>query len=408
MKKLYLPTLFLLLGLPVWAQWSPVNNGLTNLTSGAKLLGNSNTHLFSGTLGGQKMYRTNTNGNNWVEIQPPVSGNVPECGHYFNGRYFSGLNASTDCIFYTTDNGTTWNSVSGGPQTTVVRGFLNLSGDVFAYTSSKGIYKSADGGSTWSAANTGLSNLNVAWMETLNSKLLAATIGGGVFISSDNGASWVQSNTGIASGDLNATYVWRMGTSLYYTSQGGGWYSSSNSGTNWTVWAKPAVMGLGINEIYRNGSNLYLESRHFAGGLRDSVYFSSNEGANWLNITGNLAANNLNASGITEFNNDVFIAYNIMSPNMGIYRRTASVGLNENQLSVLINPYPNPLQDKLFLTNQSPYGIVSVTIYDYQGKLVSPHHHPTFPITTSKLPDGMYLLHITLSDNTVLHKKLVK
>lgn len=408
MKKIYLATISLFLTLTVLAQWSPVNNGITNLSSGAKLLGSSTTHLFSGTIGGQKMYRTNTNGNNWTEIQPPLSGNVPECGHYFNGRYFSGLNASVDCIFYTTDNGNTWNSVTGSPQATVVRGFFNVSGDLFAYTSSKGIYKSTDGGTTWSVANNGLSNLNVIAMETINSKLIAATIGGGVFSSSDNGSTWVQSNTGIPSGDLSASWAWRMGTSLYYTSQGGGWYTSNNNGANWTAWSKPAVMGLGLNEVYRNGSNLYIETRHFSGGLKDSVYYSSNEGASWLNITANLTASNLNANGITAFNGDVFIAYNLMAPNMGIYRRTASVGLTESNLSDLISLYPNPFQNQLNLINSSQQRIASVSIYNQQGKLVLSVTEPGRTVDTDRLPEGVYLIRVTFSDQSFFYRKLIK
>lgn len=279
MGKNYLSTLILFAGINTcFAQWEQVNNGITNLISGAKLLSGSNTHLFAGTLGGNKMYRTNDNGSNWIEITSPVAGNVPECGFSFSGKYFSGLNSSTNCIFYTNDNGTTWNSVTGGPQTTVVRGFSSLSGNIFAYTSSVGIYRSTDGGSTWSAANSGLTNLNVIRMELINTKLIAATIGGGIFVSTDNGATWVQSNTGIAGGDLNAELVWKMGNNLYYTAQGGSSYSSNNEGTNWSSWTKPAAMGLGVLETHRNGTDLYMESRHFSGGLRDSIYITSNEG----------------------------------------------------------------------------------------------------------------------------------
>lgn len=317
MRKIYLSTVILFASITCFAQWGQVNNGIANLTQGASLLGSSDTYLFAGTLGDYKMYRTNDNGNNWIEINLPAPFSVPVCGYYFSGKYFSGLNVSTDCVFYTTDNGTTWNSVTGGPKTTGVRGFHSLSGNIFAYTSSVGIYKSSDGGSTWSAANSGLTNLNVIWMETINTKLIAATIGGGVFISTDNGATWVQSNTGIAGGDLNAVLVWRMGSNLYYTAQGGGSYLSTDEGTTWSSWTKPSVMGLGVQEIHRYGSNLYMEARHFSGGLRDSVYITSDEGVSWTNITANLSATDLNAYGITEFGGFVFIAYNLISPNLG-------------------------------------------------------------------------------------------
>ncbi len=391
-----------------FAQWGQVNSGILNLTSGAKLLGSSNTHLFSGTLGGQKMYRTNDNGNNWTEIQPPVTSNVPECGYFFSGKYFSGLNSSMNCVFYTTDNGTTWNSVTGGPQTTVVRGFSSLSGNIFAYTSNSGIYKSTDGGLNWSAANSGLTNLNVIWMETINTKLIAATIGGGLFISTDNGTTWVQSNSGIAGGDLNAEIIWKMGTTLYYTAQGGGSYSSTNEGSNWISWIKPAVMGLGVLEIYRNGSNLYMESRHFSGGLRDSIYLSSNEGVAWTNITANLSASDLNASGITEFGGFAFVAYNLGSPNLGIYRRATTVGINDNEISNYVNVYPNPFSDKIILTNSSNEKIKQVMIYDNLGKLLVIENKSTEFINTAELNNGLYFMEIIFSDNSTAKRKLIK
>lgn len=408
MKTVFLSTVSLFLSFTCLAQWGQVNTGIANLSSGAKLLGSSNTYLFSGTLNGQKMYKTNDNGNNWTEIQPPVIGNVPECGYYFSGKYFSGLNSSMDCIYYTTDNGSTWNSVTGSPQTTVVRGFKSLSSNIFAYTSNKGVYKSTDGGANWSAANSGLTNLNVIWMETINTKIFAATIGAGVFVSSDNGVTWVQSNTGIAGGDLNASLIWRMGTNLYYYAQGGGSYSSSNDGANWTVWTKPAIMGLGVNEIYRNGANLYLEARHFSGGLKDSVFLSSNEGATWTNITANLSASDLNASGITEFGGYSFIAYNLSSPSLGIYRRTTTVGINEQYLSDLISIYPNPFNDKIVLSNSSSENIKQIFIYDNLGKLILSEIGNTEYINTSALSNGLYLMEIIFSDNSTTKRKLIK
>ena len=86
MKKIYLSTVIFFASITCFAQWGQVNNGIANLTSGAKLLNSSNTHLFAGTLGGSKMYRTSDYGNNWIEIQAPVASNVPECGYFFSGR----------------------------------------------------------------------------------------------------------------------------------------------------------------------------------------------------------------------------------------------------------------------------------------------------------------------------------
>jgi hypothetical protein len=408
MNRVLLTAVLLFAVILCHAQWGPINNGIVNLTFGAKLLGSSNTHLFSGTLAGPKMYRTNDYGNNWTEIQPPVTGNIPECGYYFSGKYFSGLNSSMDCIFYSSDNGTNWNSVNGGPQTTVVRGFSSISGTIFAFTSSKGVYKSTDGGANWSEANSGISNLNVIWMETINSKIIAATIGAGVFVSADNGASWVQSNSGISGGSLNASFVWRMGNSLYYYDQSGSTYTSSDEGTTWNAWNKPSILGLGMTEVYRSGSNLYLESRHFAVGLRDSIYVSSNEGLNWTNITANLSATDLNASGITEFGGFAFIAYNMISPGMGVYRKTSTVSVSETAQSDLINIYPNPFSEKIIFANVPDRRIKHVSIFDNQGRLILTVNGDESSINTSELNSGLYVIQILFFDNSMVNRKLIK
>lgn len=167
-------------------------------------------------------------------------------------------------------------------------------------------------------------------------------------------------------------------------------------------------MGLGVNEIYRNGANLYLEARHFSGGLRDSIYITSNEGTTWTNITANLSANDLNASGITEFGGFVFIAYNLSSPNLGIYRNTMAVGVNENYLSDLIGVFPNPCNDKIVVSNSSDEKIKQISIYDNQGKLVLSVGRNESSLNTSRLNNGLYFMEIMFSDNSTVRRKLLK
>lgn len=389
-----------------FAQWVQTNNGIANLSLGAILLGNSDSHLFSGAAG--KMYKTNDNGNNWSEIQPPVTGNIPECGYNFNNKYFAGLNASTDCIYYSEDNGTSWKTASGGPTTTVVRGFIGLSENIFAYTSSKGIYKSTDGGLNWSIANSGLTNLNVIYMTILNSKIYAGTIGGGVFISNDNGVNWTQSNSGIASGSLNTTFIWHLDTKLYYVDQGGSSYVSANNGTSWTSWVKPAMYGLSPVEISRYGGNLYVKSRHYLAGLKDSVYITGNEGATWKNITENLPSN-LNWNRITEFNDNIFVAFNLISPNLGIYRKSLTTSTPNNLMPELINLHPNPFVDKITLSNTGNQRILKLSIRDIQGKtILTERNLRDNSVNTSDIKNGVYFAEIILENKQKIHHKLIK
>jgi hypothetical protein len=392
------------------AQWSPVNNGLINLTQGARVIGSSNTHLFAGAAA--QLYRSNNLGDSWTAITSPIVSNVPESGYGLNNRFFVGMNASTDCIYSTSDNGATWDPVIGAPTTTVVRGFQRLGNSLYAYTSTKGVYKSVDGGVNWAPDTLGLTNLNVIDMDTINTSILAATIGGGVYISSNSGISWQQSNAGIGIGDLDATLLWRMGSNLYYISQGGGSYVSNNGGVSWTNWVKPAIMGLAALETYRKGNNLYVESRHFAGGLKDSLYVTSNEGVSWINITDNLPAN-LNGSGVFEFGGYVYMGFNLLSPGLGIYRRvdpTSSIyGPQDDPYAAVITTYPNPFNTELTINNTSSKTIQRITLYDQSGKRLFIAYHPTnLTLQTDWLQNGFYLLELQLDDKSILYRKVIK
>lgn len=387
------------------AQWTQVNSGISDLTQGAVTLAPSDTYLFSGA--NAKMYRSNTDGNSWTEIQPPIPLNVPVCGYFYNGIYFAGMNASTSCIYYSSDNGSNWNSTNGAPTASVVRGFIHLSSNLFAYTSNLGVYKSTDGGLIWNPSNTGLTNLNIIDMETINNKLIATTIGGGVFISSDNGNNWIQSNTGIGSGELNGTLTWRMGTNLYYIEQGGASYISANEGLNWTAWTKPQMMGLNPLEVHRKGNNIYVKSRHLdmtVFQLKDSIYLSQNEGISWDNITSDLPSN-LNGSGLFEFNNFVYIAFNNISPGLGIYRNginSTAIEKNLNTQKTLL--YPNPFHHQLNLSNQ----VEKIRIYNILGKEILYLTNPSKSINTTFLDNGTYVLEIELTNKSKHIQKLIK
>ncbi len=376
------------------AQWSQVNSGITDLAQGATVLGATSDHLIARA--GWNMYRSSNDGDSWSVIQPPVAFNSTECGYFRAGRYFAGMSASGDCIYFTNDNGDTWNSVTGAPTATVVRGFHELGTALYAYTSNLGIYRSTNNGDSWQAVNVGLSNLNVFSMGSIGTHLFACTIGGGVFVSADAGASWSPSNVGIAGGDLNGEHVWRMGNELYYTAQGGGKYRSTDLGANWSVWAWPSLFGVGLLEVQRFGGNLYIETRHFTGVYRDSVYTSSDEGLGWTNITGNLNAADLNGSGLVALNGYVFLGYNMMSPGQGIYRRSIATGIDDLIPAAEQAPavYPNPAHDLLTIQTSVHQGPMKYTLVDIAGVAVlnGSMTSATAVCDVSALAPGAYLL----------------
>lgn len=390
---LLLPALFL----TTWsaAQWTQTNFGIADLTQGAAVLGASPTHLFAKA--GATLYRSSDNGSIWTAATNPVALNPTECGLYAGGRYFAGLNASSDCIYYTTDDGSTWNTVTNAPQATVVRGFLANSTHVFAYASTGGVFRAPLPGDAWTTVNAGLANTNVIGMLLVGNDLFTNTIGGGIFKSTDGGSSWSASNAGISPSDLNGENLWVMGGDLFYTAQGGGKYTSTDGGATWSVWAGVPQLGLGLLEVKRFGGNLYIETRHFAGGgLRDSLYQSADEGASWTNITGNLNAADLNGSGIIENNGCVFLGYNLISPGQGLFRRCGSTSVPEQGMADGLRLYPDPTEGAVVLELPDDAVGRSYRVLDLhgaevlRGRLTATRMH----LDLTALAAGSYLLKV--------------
>lgn len=379
----------LLLVLAVRGQWVQVNNGLTNLTTGAAVLGSSPTHLFA--RGGGNFFRSDDQGDSWTMATNPEFLNPSNCGFYFADRYFAGLNSAQACILYTENDGDTWTAATGAPTATVVRGFFEYGGALYAYTSNAGIYRTIDGAS-WAPVNNGLTNLNVIGMCAAGPFFLAATVGGGVFRTM-NAASWT-ATTGIASGDLNAEQLWYAGSNQYYTAQGGAVYRSTDLGVTWAPWTAPAQFGLGVVEVKRYGNRVLLESRHqVPGGQRDSVYFTTN-GTVWTNITGNLNAGDLNGSGLYEFEGNVYIGYSFLSPGQGLYRYSLSTGVDDAANAIAPALFPNPAADQLTITLPDAIGTINITVHDATGRAVQVLNALTGTerIDISELPAGCYIL----------------
>ncbi|MBK8552204.1 MAG: hypothetical protein IPL53_14545 [Ignavibacteria bacterium] len=65
-------------------------------------------------------------------------------------------------------------------------------GNLFAGTSSFGVYISTNGGANWT--QTSLNNRDILSMSSVSNYIYAGTNGNGVYYSSNDGQSWVQSS----------------------------------------------------------------------------------------------------------------------------------------------------------------------------------------------------------------------
>lgn len=75
-----------------------------------------------------------------------------------------------------------------------------------------------------------------------------------------------------------------------------------------------------------------------------------------------------------------------------------------------IRVYPNPITDKVTLSNIDAYGKINVRVYDMNGKLlVSKTLSEKKEIDLSHLKSGVYLMHLLNASNEIITtKKLMK
>ena len=84
-----------------------------------------------------------------------------------------------------------------------------------------------------------------------------------------------------------------------------------------------------------------------------------------------------------------------------------TVGLKKNeQESVLLKVYPNPVQEQLYLEFLPNARITSILFYDLQGKVVQSFHQKVNSISVNGLKNGIYFLKV-ISEHGVSTEKVV-
>lgn len=177
--------------------WTPASSGLT---SAVFILKTDSIDFYAATTGGQYVqagiFKTINNGNSWTQLPTSFNGGksslFTRVGEIFVGT-FDGK------IFYSNDNGVTWQDKSTGLPPQKISVIYGSGNNLFAGTDGSGIYKSTDGGSNWNNASSGINNDTIKDILFVNGTLFAATWGGGVFQSTNMGVTW----TGFSSGLMN-------------------------------------------------------------------------------------------------------------------------------------------------------------------------------------------------------------
>ena len=262
--------------------------------------------------------------------------------------------------------------------------------NVVAGTYGTGVFFSSDDGASWNSASANLSNEFVRSFAVISngpgaSNLFAGTEGG-VFLSSDNGTNWTQVNAG-----LIRTFVYCLATAAngaggtnLFAGTPSGLFRSSDAGTSWvrldSGFTSKYIYSLAASPNGAGGSYL------FAGTDGEGVFLSTDNGSSWTPANTGLANNYVYT--LVVNGNDLYAG-----TDGGVYRRPlANLITSVEQRSAdlplkfsLGQNYPNPFNP----TTTIPFSLssrtfVSLIVYDALGRKVS-------VLRSEELPAGEYL-----------------
>ncbi len=187
---------------------------------------------------------------------------------------------STNGVFLSTDNGTRWISANRGLTDQSIYAFVK-SGKNLLLGTNKGVFLSKNNGSNWLLSNKGLPPYTtVTSFNVTGTMVYAGTAGDGFFLSTDNGNSWNALNS-----SLNKLYAWSLAVNsniFFAGTHGYGIFRSTNNGVRW-ITVNYGLSNMIVNALVVNGTNL------FAGTSGDGVFRSIDNASSWVAANSSLA-----------------------------------------------------------------------------------------------------------------------
>jgi photosystem II stability/assembly factor-like uncharacterized protein len=262
--------------------------------------------VYDGDDGG--IFKTTNGGNSWTELNNNLA----------ITQFYGGAAFPTGSIYYggTQDNGhlkfngsgTNWTEVYGGDggYAAIDQTNSNIAYEEYVYLQ---ISKTTDGGSNWTSAVTGLSDAGSSSLclfiapfalDPENSSVLIAG-SNKIWLSTNSAGNWKKStNNALSTGNIVSAVTIVNSSSPYLgfagTTGGKVFICSSLTGTNdtWTGITPPGNNGAWVRRIVvdlNNKQHIYV---CYAGYNDDGItptkhiFYSSNQGSSWSDVSGNL------------------------------------------------------------------------------------------------------------------------
>ncbi len=421
MKNIFL--LLFLISSIAYSQWNAINSGIStpfDQTTFPLIERGANSSLllqsYNAGAASPRLYRTTNNGDQWTLL--PSTG-IYNCYLEYNGRLFAGRNGGSGVV-YSTDDGKTWINASGFPAAVNILDLEVIGNTLFAANILGGVFVSTDNGNTWVSKNS-----NGARKLAKIGTTLFVGILGGVLKTTDLGVTWTTVNKGLTGIILQTDQLVSSGNALIAFT-GGNIFRSTDQGDNWSLKTLPVSIA-GTTDFFSldaEGNNVIVLNTQ-------TIIFSSDAGATWVNITKNFPAytyfswQNVKAQCAIVSGSYVIcgtIPYSATIPGAGVYRYsfTGSTGVEENKFLQptdfqLLQNFPNPFNPSTSISYSVPgYSFVTLKVFDIVGKeiatLVNENKmRGTYKVNfdASNLSSGVYLYKLQTNNFVTIKKMLL-
>ncbi len=250
------------------------------------------------------VFKSENNGLLWVQCNTGlINKNVNSFFHTGNNIYCVTENSG---VYVSDKTNILWQSINFGLPADFSIVDITKAGDNLIISTKAGVFYSPNGGQFWIAANNGINENNITKLLTLGGNVFIGSGSGKIYRSTDNGENWSLIYSTINTAVKDIKYFFEK---LYVCFEEHGVYSSSDLGNTWTtsLLVSADISNTQVRGILCLGSNIFISSY---GG---KMYYSTDDGSTWTDITGSLICGN--AYDMVETEEYVFV-----TTDNGLYR----------------------------------------------------------------------------------------
>jgi ligand-binding sensor domain-containing protein len=365
------------------------------------------TNLFAGTTDG--VFRSTNNGTTWMPVDQGLL--IPYTDYYFihaMAAFDTNIFIATGYGMYrSTDNGNDWDWDNWGfPRPYLFINTLAISSTKVLASTRESVFLSTNSGESWNKVDSSATDLSATSLAVIGTNLWAGTENG-AFLSA-NGSHWAPASIGLPqSTQINCFAV--SGSDLFAGTLNGGIHSFPNNGTGWTK-RNEGMTSNSVNAIAVSGRNL------FAGTADGGICVSNNNGWTWTEVNCGLPDPYPSVIALMASSTDLFAG-----TENGILRRPLTeIVASINQPPAVAysfklgQNYPNPFNPSTQIAfSITKGGPVSLRVYDILGHelatLVNENLKPgqyTERFDGSRVASGVYV-YVLRSSEGLLTSKMV-